>query len=117
MRNGFKLTKALKIASITYSVLTILFFLFTNLAAGFVAEGKTTGIYQACIILVNVLLYVEMFGYFAIIIMAFLCVFRRGQLGKAPQPVAKEDKFPTIPVIISLVFFLIFMSLMNAILV
>lgn len=116
MQKKSKLTLILKISSIAYSMTTVLFFMLMNLAAGFVNEGKTDGIYGACILLVNLLIYVELFGYFAILWMVFLYLFRKSRNIRLRQPGLQEDKFPTIPFVISIVFFLIFMSLMSAVL-
>lgn len=117
MQKESKLPKIIKISSIVYSVLTVVFFLLTNLSAGFVAEGKTDGIYGSCILLVNLLLYVELFGYLAIAVVAFIYLFRRSPFAGGRQPMPVTEKFPTVPFVISSVFFLIFMSLMNAVLV
>ena len=117
MRKEFKIAKLLKIASIIYSISTVMFFLLTNLAAGFVAEGKTGGIYGSCILVVNLMVYLELLGYFVIVGILFLYIFRKSQFARMHQPMPPEEKFPTIPFIIGLLCFLVFMSLMNAVLV
>lgn len=111
-----KITKIIKISSLAYSALTILFFILTNLAAGFIGQGKTDGIYYVMIMSVQLLVYVELFGYFAIIVMVFLYLLRKNKYAKMRQLMPASEKFPTAAFLVSLLFFFIFMSLMSYVL-
>lgn len=122
MQKEFKYAKLIKLSSIAYCVLTILFFMLTNLAAGFVAQAGeagaelTSGQYF-CVRLVGIFVYVELFGYFAVLWLVFMYFFRKNQYAKMHRMWPESEKFPLWPFLIGLVFFLIFMSLMKAVLV
>lgn len=112
MQKKFKLAFVLKVSSIAYSVSTILFFILMNLAVGFLAEGKTGSLYSACVFILQLLMIVEMFGYLVILGMALVFLYRKNKATRFRQDMQSE-KFPMIPFIISMVFFMIFMSLMR----
>ena len=121
LRKEFSYAKLIKISSLVYCALTVLFFHLLNVAAGFVAQVQETGaafsgVQQACILAVNILIYVELFGYFAIMWMLFLYFFRKNQYSKMRRPWPATEKFPLWYFLAGLVFFLIFMSLMKAML-
>lgn len=121
MQKEFKYAKLIKLSSIIYSALTILFFMLTNIAAGFVAQAAEagtdlTGGQYFCVRLVGIFVYVELFGYFAILFMVFMYFFRKNQYEKMHREWPASEKFPLWPFLIGLVFFLIFMSLMKAVL-
>ncbi len=121
MRKEFSYAKLIKISSLVYCALTILFFLLLNVAAGFVAQVQETGAefsgaQQACIAAVNILIYVELFGYFAILWMVFMFFFKKNQYSKMHRQWPAAEKFPLWPFLAGMVFFLIFMSLIKAML-
>lgn len=121
MQKEFKFAKLIKISSLVYCALTILFFMLLNIAAGFVAQVQETGaefngMQQFCIALVNILIYVELFGYFAILWMVFMYFFKKNQYSKMHRQWPATEKFPLWPFLAGLVFFLIFMSLIKAML-
>ncbi|MDE6874186.1 MAG: hypothetical protein K2P87_06980 [Lachnospiraceae bacterium] len=127
MRKEFSYAKLIKISSIVYCAVTILFFLLLNMAAGFIGQAvengqdvngviEFTGAQQFCIAAVNILIYVELFGYFAVLWMVFMFFLKKNQYSKAHRPWPATEKFPLWFFLAGLVFFLIFMSMMKAML-
>ena len=130
MRKEYSVSKLIKIASLVYTALTGLFFLLMNLGAGYMKEAieqaeaagtsvediTFTGFKLAVVVAVNILVYVELFGYFAILFMVFLYYQKRTRYTRFHQPMPENEKFPTAFFIIGLVCFLIFMSMMGAVL-
>lgn len=122
MRKEFKYAKLIKLSSVLYSVVTILFFMLTNFAAGFVAQAQENGVELTggqyfWVRLVGIFVYVELFGYFAVLWTVFLYFFKKNQYSKMHRMWPESEKFPLWPFLIGLAFFLIFMSLMKAVLV
>ncbi len=118
LRKEFSYAKLVKFSSLAYCALTVLFFLFLNIAAGFVAQvqesgGTFSGAQQACILVVNILIYVELFGYFAILWMVFMYFFKKNQYSRMHRQWPATEKFPLWFFLAGMVFFLIFMSLMK----
>lgn len=111
MQKKYNLAFALKVSTIAYSVSTVLFFMLLNLGAGFLEAGNTGTLYAVCVVLLQVLVYVELFGYLIIMGMAFAFLYRKNKSIRLRQK--DEGKFPMIPFIISMVFFMIFMSLLR----
>lgn len=127
LRKEFNYAKLIKISSLVYCAATILFFLLLNLSASFVERAVEGGqdinstlqfssAEQFCIGVVNLLIYVELFGYFVILWMVLLHFFKKNRYSKMHRPWPGEEKFPLWPFLAGLVFFLIFMSLMKAML-
>ena len=121
------MAKLIKISSLIYSFTTIIFFMLANLGAGFIgaaqeeAEAAGTEIVLssgklACIVAVNILAYIELFGYFAIFFEVFLYFLKKNRMTRLRQPWTASEKFPTLQFVTGLLFFLLFMSMMRAVL-
>ena len=121
------MAKLIKITSLVYSATAVLFFLIANIAAGFIVSAKEqydkTGVevefgslQMGCIVAVNVLVYVLLFGYFAILFEVAMYFLKKNRLTRMRQPIPESEKFPTIPFVVGFVFFLLFMSVMQVVL-
>ncbi len=121
------MAKLIKISSLIYSFTTVIFFMLANLGAGFIGaaqeEAEATGAEIvlsngkiACIVAVNILAYIELFGYFAIFFEVFLYFLKKNRMARLRQPWPASEKFPTLPFVTGLLFFMLFMSMMRAVL-
>ena len=117
MQAKYKMIRILRISTIAYNVTTVLFFLLTYISAGFFAQEKTTGIYGFCITLVNVLVYVVLYGFFVIIGLVFYYFVRiYSSIRISQEKPEKGNRFPTVSLILAIVFFMLYISMMNAVL-
>lgn len=126
MRKEYSMAKLIRLSSLIYSFTTIVFFMLANLGAGFIAaaqeqagEGAEITLSSgklAVVIAVNILAYIELFGYFAIFFEVFLYFMKKNRMARMRQPMPAEERFPTLPFVTGLAFFLLFMSMMRMVL-
>ena len=124
MQEEYSLSKIIKIASLAYSALSLLFFGLLFVGRQFVMRAEEikeqTGVdYEfsggeiAVFRIFGILAYVELFGYFIILYLVFRYCVKKSRYNRTRQPWPESEKFPTVFFIISVVFYMIFMVIMR----
>ena len=116
MQKGSNLAKKIKISSLAYTGTTAVFFALSYYAILQMPKERTDILYKAILLLVNILLYVELLGYFVVLAFIFLFFYQRGQIIKRHQEVPAEYKFPLWTFLLGFVCFLLFMNFSSMVL-